>query len=115
MVTILGWLRAEAERASCSKRCNRSLPAENAAGRILIATLRSRRVSRPRYTLATPACAQQFDNLILSEFRARGEGSRRGQLQNFRRGCIQKLASGLLVRSDQRLHFAAQIGIRTTR
>src|ERR1700693_3725168 len=54
MVTIFGWLRADAERASCSKRCNRSLCAESAEGRILIATLRSRRRSRARYTSPIP-------------------------------------------------------------
>src|SRR5713226_1233349 len=54
MVMILGWLRADAERASCSKRRNRSLSAEKAAGRILIATLRSRRASRARYTSPIP-------------------------------------------------------------
>src|SRR5713101_2652585 len=54
MVMILGWLRADAERASFSKRCNRSLSAENAAGRILIATLRSRRASLARYTSPIP-------------------------------------------------------------
>src|ERR1700688_1861652 len=54
MVTILGWLRAEADRASCSKRSSRSLSSENIAGRILIATERSRRVSRARYTSPIP-------------------------------------------------------------
>src|SRR6267142_1042424 len=54
MVTMLGWLRAEAARASCSKRRKRSLSEENAAGRILIATLRSKRASRARYTSPIP-------------------------------------------------------------
>src|ERR1700683_132268 len=54
MVTMLGWLSAEAERASRSKRCKRSLSADNSAGRILIATVRSRRGSRARYTSPIP-------------------------------------------------------------
>src|SRR5882762_2468927 len=54
MVTMLGWLRAEAARASCSKRRKRSLSEENAVGRILIATPRSKRASRARYTSPIP-------------------------------------------------------------
>ena len=73
MVMILGWLSADAERASFSKRRNRSLFAENAAGMILIATLRSSRLSRARYTSHIPASAQWGDDLIRSELRAGGE------------------------------------------
>src|SRR5579864_1457405 len=54
MVTMLGWLRAEAERASRSKRCKCSSAVANAAGRILMATMRSRRASRARYTSPIP-------------------------------------------------------------
>src|SRR6266481_2748932 len=54
MVTILGWLRAEAERASCSKRSSRSVFAEHVGGRILIATLRPSCISRARYTSPMP-------------------------------------------------------------
>src|SRR5438034_3788373 len=54
MVMMLGWLRADAERASCRKRRNRSMSAENAAGRVLIATQRSRRTSLARYTSPMP-------------------------------------------------------------
>jgi len=45
---------ADAARASCSKRCNRSLFTENWEGSSLIATLRLRRVSVARYTSPIP-------------------------------------------------------------
>ncbi len=47
-VTMLGWLSAEAERASFSKRLSRSSFAARSAGRTLIATSRPSRVSRAR-------------------------------------------------------------------
>ena len=72
------------------------------------------RIARPVY-FAHPARAKWGDNLIRPELGASGECARPGQLQNLRRGCAQKLTSGLLVSRDQRLHFRAHIGIRSTR
>src|SRR4029450_10856017 len=51
---MLGWLRAAAARASCSKRRRRSGSALNASGRTLMATSRSSRGSRARYTSPIP-------------------------------------------------------------
>lgn len=51
---MLGWLRPDADRASRSKRSNRSLFAENFAGKSFIATARSKRVSLARYTSPIP-------------------------------------------------------------
>src|SRR5438445_422506 len=56
MVTIFGWFKADADRASCSSRWSRSTFDANAAGRILIATSRPRRVSRARSTAPIPPC-----------------------------------------------------------
>src|SRR5437868_5164023 len=47
---MLGWLRAEAARASCSKRLRRAASPANSSGRTLIATERPSRVSRARKT-----------------------------------------------------------------
>jgi hypothetical protein len=52
--------------ASRSKRCLRTGSEENCAGRILIVTLRSSRVSRARY-LAHPACTERGGDLIGTE------------------------------------------------
>ena len=49
-----GWLREEIVFASRSKRWRRSSSSAKAAGRILTATLRSRRVSFPRQTSPIP-------------------------------------------------------------
>src|SRR6266496_3902018 len=54
MVTMFGWLRAEAARASWTKRRRRLSSAIRSAGRTLIATSRPRRVSRARYTSPIP-------------------------------------------------------------
>src|ERR1700741_2030665 len=54
MVTMLGWLRDDAERASRSKRCKWSSVVAKAAVRILIATMRLSRASRARYTSPIP-------------------------------------------------------------
>src|SRR3984893_8158163 len=54
MVQMLGWFSEEIARASRSKRCFASGLSERCAGRILIATVRSRRVSRARYTSPMP-------------------------------------------------------------
>src|SRR5580692_11126010 len=51
---MLGWFSEEIARASRSKRCLASDLSERCAGRILIATVRSRRVSRARYTSPIP-------------------------------------------------------------
>ena len=53
-VQMCGWLRDEIAFASRSKRWRRSSSAANPVGRILTATLRSRRVSRPRQTSPIP-------------------------------------------------------------
>ncbi len=54
MVTIFGWFRAEAARASWTKRRRRDSSVRRSAGRTLIATSRPRRVSRARYTSPIP-------------------------------------------------------------
>ncbi len=54
IVTMFGWFRAEADRASFSKRFNRSASDASSAGSTLIATSRSSRVSRARYTSPIP-------------------------------------------------------------
>src|SRR5215831_13962924 len=51
---MLGWFSEEIARASRSKRCFASGLSERCAGRTLIATVRSRRVSHPRYTSPIP-------------------------------------------------------------
>src|SRR5580704_8706206 len=51
---ILGWFSDEIARASRSKRCFASGLEDRCAGRILIATVRSRRVSIARYTSPMP-------------------------------------------------------------
>src|SRR5258708_40331143 len=51
---MLGWLNAEIARASRSRRCFASGLLERCSGRILMATVRSRRVSRARYTSPIP-------------------------------------------------------------
>src|SRR5262249_40524832 len=51
---MLGWFKADAARASFSKRFNREGSAETSAGRTLIATSRARRVSRARQTSPIP-------------------------------------------------------------
>jgi hypothetical protein len=48
MVTILGWFKAEAERASLSKRFNRASSEDSLAGKTLTATSRGSRVSLAR-------------------------------------------------------------------
>ena len=51
---MLGWFRAEADRASFSNRFSRSWSEASASGSTLIATSRARRVSRARYTSPIP-------------------------------------------------------------
>src|ERR1700730_13604832 len=51
---MLGWFRLEMLRASRSKRCSASGLEDRCEGRILTATVRSRRVSRARYTSPIP-------------------------------------------------------------
>src|SRR5258706_7308599 len=51
---MLGWFSDEIARASRSKRCFASALQDRYSGRILIATVRSRRVSRARYTSPMP-------------------------------------------------------------
>ncbi len=51
---ILGWFRAATARASCSKRCRRSVSRAKDSGRIFKATSRPNRVSRARYTSPMP-------------------------------------------------------------
>src|SRR6266851_6720980 len=51
---MLGWFSEEIARASRSKRCFASGFSERCDGRILTATVRSRRVSRARYTSPIP-------------------------------------------------------------
>src|SRR5580704_4817457 len=51
---MLGWFSDEMARASRSKRCLASGLSERCAGRILMATMRSRRVSQARYTSPMP-------------------------------------------------------------
>src|SRR2546421_4182182 len=51
---MLGWLSEEIARASRSKRCFASGLSERCAGKILIATVRSRRVSLAQYTSPMP-------------------------------------------------------------
>src|ERR1700730_4240797 len=51
---MLGWFREEIDLASRSKRCFASGLDERCEGRILTATVRSRRVSRARYTSPIP-------------------------------------------------------------
>src|SRR5262244_3729163 len=51
---MLGWFKAEAERASFSNRLTRSRSDVTSAGRTLIATSRSSRVSRPRPAAREP-------------------------------------------------------------
>ena len=53
-VTMLGWFKAEAARASRSSRASRSRSAESSAGRTLTATWRPRRVSSARKTSPIP-------------------------------------------------------------
>src|SRR6266542_7147144 len=53
-VTMCGSDRAEAERASCSKRRSRSGSWENSSGSTLTATSRPSRVSRALYTSPMP-------------------------------------------------------------
>src|SRR4051794_21465549 len=57
MLTILGWFNAEAALASCTNRLWRSGSATRSGGKTLIATGRSRCVSRALYTrgIRTPA------------------------------------------------------------
>src|SRR5258708_38120586 len=50
MTMMLGWLRAEAERASCSNLCNASRSPALVSGRTLMATSRPSRPARARYT-----------------------------------------------------------------
>src|ERR1700761_1727178 len=54
MVTMLGWLSADADCASCWKRSRRPLSPARWSGRTLSATSRPRRVSRARYTSPIP-------------------------------------------------------------
>src|SRR5450631_4487658 len=54
MVTMFGWLSADAVRASVSKRRRRSASSETECGNTLIATLRPRRTSRARKTSPMP-------------------------------------------------------------
>ncbi len=51
---MFGWFRAEAERASCSKRWRRSGSDDVTDGRTLIATSRPSFVSVARYTSPIP-------------------------------------------------------------
>src|SRR5436309_15515081 len=51
---MLGWFRAEADRASFSKRLSLEGSEATSAGSTLIATLRPSRVSRARYTSPMP-------------------------------------------------------------
>src|SRR5580704_3813471 len=51
---MLGWFNEEMVRASRSKRSLASALSARCRGRILMATLRSRRVSRARYTSPIP-------------------------------------------------------------
>src|SRR5215470_1893709 len=57
---ILGCESAEIVRASRSNRARRPGSAETCSGRILIATVRSRRVSRARYTSPMPPAYARF-------------------------------------------------------
>src|SRR6202044_2384982 len=51
---MLGWFKEEMARASRSKRCLASGLSDKCVGRILTATVRSRRVSLARYTSPMP-------------------------------------------------------------
>src|SRR5271157_3454506 len=54
MVQILGWFRAEAERASCRKRSSPPAAWLSSGGRNLMATCRPSRVSSASYTTPIP-------------------------------------------------------------
>ena len=54
IVTMLGWLSEDADRASFSNRFRRSVSEASSAGRTLIATSRSNRASSARYTSPIP-------------------------------------------------------------
>ena len=69
-----GWLSAPAARASCSKRCSRSLLSANAGGSTLIATSRPMpRVARAP-DLAHAAGAERRDDLVTADSGARRDG-----------------------------------------
>src|SRR5262245_24937315 len=69
-----GWLRLETVRASRSKRWRRSgLPAR-CSGRTLIATVRSRRVSRARYTSPMPPAPSGASTSYGPSFAPLGKG-----------------------------------------
>ena len=64
IVTMLGWFRAEADRASFSKRFSLSGSEASSAGSTLIATSRAEtRVARPVH-LSHAAGAERRDDLV---------------------------------------------------
>ena len=69
-VQMCGWLSEEIVFASRSKRWRRSSSSAKPVGRILTATLRSRRVSLPSPDLAHPAGADRRQELVRPEPRA---------------------------------------------
>src|ERR1700693_2838088 len=57
---MLGWFKAEAERASCSKRASRSVSSETSSGRTFRATSRPSLGARARYTSAIPPAPSRW-------------------------------------------------------
>ena len=74
MVQILGWLSAEAARASRWKRSSVCGDAVTPSGRTLMATTRSRRVSLGPIHFAHPAGTERADDFVGAEASAGGKG-----------------------------------------
>ena len=77
MVTILGWLRADARRASRSKRCNRLAVRGKRGGQDLDGNTTLQPRVAGAINLAHPAGAKSGDDLIRPEFGARSHARRR--------------------------------------